>query len=301
MDSGPRRSREAGIELPRWIEPLVEGLVGSYFASDFTEQGPEALSYMLLGAFADLLLAELGPGVGAIRGLADAAVDEESPLAIALATALADGYAGDEGPWLRDGADEDWLLAQFSRTLSLRYIDPPPLELPSILGPRLERAVGAVLAELQGTAEEPEIAASAIVRVLEQQAVSLRLGALKERLEACEEELPPLSQILCRRLQHLTTSGGTWLSTAADGARALEAVLRVLGATFTKEARASGATVLLDTKDARAYHPEERFARGDTVAHADFGVGVVIAASPTIIEVAFPAARKKLVHGRTSV
>lgn len=299
MASGP--PRDPGIELPRWIEPLVEGLLGSCFVQDLTEQGPESLAYALLGGLADLLLEELGPADAAIRGLARAASDDESPLVIALASALAGGYVNGDGPWLRDGADEDWLIAQFTRTLALRYTDPPPLEIPGILGPRLERAVGAVLEQLHGTSEEPEIAARAILRVLEQQAASLRLTALRERLEASEADEPPLSRILCRRLQHLRTAGenGRWLSEVADGARVLEAVMRVLGATFAREPRVFGATVLLDTKNARAYDPAERFVRGDTVAHADFGVGVVLAVSPTIIDVAFPATRKRLVHGRT--
>jgi hypothetical protein len=52
------------------------------------------------------------------------------------------------------------------------------------------------------------------------------------------------------------------------------------------------------TSAARAYSPRETFAAGDSIAHPKFGQGRVLSASRDTMEVAFPDAIRKLVHGR---
>ena len=49
--------------------------------------------------------------------------------------------------------------------------------------------------------------------------------------------------------------------------------------------------------EARRYRPSERFAAGELIDHAKFGLGVVRRAEATTLDVAFRDATRKLAHG----
>lgn len=138
-----------------------------------------------------------------------------------------------------------------------------------------ERAVGALRARAQGAA------GGAIVEAIDALEIFLRdaLGrAPDEAFRRARRALRKLEQALLEEAATRTEGGRPFGERTAAPRTDDDAALI---------ARAQG--------EVRPYSPKTTFAAGDRVAHAKFGVGVVIGRAEGKIEVIFPEGRKKLV------
>jgi hypothetical protein len=90
-----------------------------------------------------------------------------------------------------------------------------------------------------------------------------------------------------------------WLGSPTDARWVTDRLSSTMGISWSK-ANESAARALVARMGAvgggRTYSPSEVFARGDTIEHPRFGVGVVTAVEQGRIEVAFADAARKLAH-----
>jgi hypothetical protein len=193
----------------------------------------------------------------------------------------------------------------------------------------VERVVADVLLEVRGSTENARKVAKLVADRLVAAVTSAGLDGLVRRLAQLRQARPSLEESLetfLDRLKQKTARAeewervglsevaasasspdavvevaqAVWLGSATDARWVTDRLSSVVGISWAK-ANENAARALVARMGAagggRAYRPGEVFARGDTIDHPRFGVGVVTSVEQGRIEVAFADGARKLAHG----
>jgi hypothetical protein len=318
--------------LPRWFKAPLEGLIGSHLSLEFTEQGPYGLASTLSQAFGDFVAERLGhEALDAITNAVGAPGDEASPLVRRLGKALERGFDPRAEGVLREDVDEAWLIKTFLASLGVGFSARKTLSMRLLTRPLFERAVARVFVEARGSSAPPRTIAVRIIEAVSAVAAQCGFSEVPERLAELRKREPKLEVVIAPRLEgfrlssaaparwrelgfpevaarvrddreHVAVSSAIWVASERDAGAALDRLADIADLAWEAEGPGEEAqrdeAKLIEAGLVQPYRIDAAFAKGDTLKHPTFGLGVVTVATRETIDVAFPGGPRKLAHGR---
>lgn len=321
------------ILFPRWFRGPLEGLIASYLSSEYTDNGPHALAVTLGQAFADLVSDRLGAEtLDRVAALLGSPSSENSQFIKRLSRALERGFEEREDGALLEEVDEGWLVKTFLNALGISFSPRKYVAMRLLTRPLFEKAIADVLMEVRGSTLTPRGAALRIVDAVNAVAKRCGLGEMEQRIAELRQREPRLEVVLASRLdglrlgsappsqwrelgfpdvaargkderENVGSSSPIWIARERDASMVLDRLADIADLSWS----ADGAGGEVQNDEARlaeaglvkTYRLDGVFAKGDTLRHSTFGLGVVTVCTRETIEVAFPGGMKKLAHGRT--
>lgn len=314
------------LALPRWLEEEVGIELASQIKVErWKQRGPHGLAFGISQALADLVDSALGPA--ALDQLTEAAgdpLDESGPLVRRLERVLRAAYDPTyPDTVLLEDLDARWLRKSVMHALGAAFVPPPSVPVPAALRGPLATALRV---SLENRRQSSTSLARVLVATLKQFAVEHKQTALLENIARGAAEDPTSATVLARQLQRLGfRNRGTvaeWRSWGVEdlvedeleedrtidspepicvlGEGDLRALEDILARLFGIEWIAPATPLRLvvgDPATAREYRLTERFAVGESIRHARFGLGVVTERTETTIAVQFDDGVRKLHQG----
>lgn len=331
-ERGATISASGRVVLPRWFKAPVEALVGSHVSLDVTEQGPHGLAFTMSQAFGDLVAERLGDSaIDAITAAIGSPSHESSSFVKRLARALERGFEPHDEGGLRDDIDEAWLVKTFLSALGIGFSARKTIAMRVLTRPLFEKAVADAMAQARGTSLGPRAMALRVIEAALAVAKQCGFGEVTARLEELRRRDPRLEIVLAPRIEglrvssappaqwrelgfpdvaarvkderdHVAVSSPIWVARERDAGAALDRLAEIADLAWEAQAPAEEAQQdearLIEAGLVKPYRIDATFAKGDTLNHPTFGLGVVMVATRETIEVAFPGGARKLAHGR---